>query len=153
NAQLAYPNAVAVDSNGNVYIADTQNYRIRKVTASTGIITTIAGTGTYGQNGNGGAATSAQIGWIQSLAGDSSAHVYIADGAIRRIASGTIDRFSPNGWWGYANTVAVGPGDAVYAGSNSEIDRVDGGTALVIAGYYYGFSGDGGPGTNASIDV
>ncbi len=46
------PNGVALDTSGNIFIADTSNYRIRKVTASTGIITTVAGTGTAGYNGD-----------------------------------------------------------------------------------------------------
>ena len=61
NAELAGPEAVAVDSAGNIYIADSSNYRVRKVTASTGVITTVAGNGTPGSSGDGGLATSAQL--------------------------------------------------------------------------------------------
>jgi hypothetical protein len=59
SAELSTTNGVAVDKSGNIYIADTGNNRIRKVTASTGIITTIAGNGAQGYAGDGGAATSA----------------------------------------------------------------------------------------------
>ncbi len=59
SAQLIYPHGVAVDSAGNLYIADTNNYRIRKV--SNGVITTIAGNGTSGFSGDNGPATSAQL--------------------------------------------------------------------------------------------
>ncbi|MGG3277219.1 hypothetical protein ABER88_23420, partial [Paenibacillus macerans] len=59
-AQLNYPYGVAVDSGGNLYIADTFNHRIRKVDAS-GNINTVAGNGTAGSSGDGGAAASAQL--------------------------------------------------------------------------------------------
>ncbi len=62
---------------GNVYIADTRNYRVRKITVSTGIITTIAGTGTYGFTGDNGAASSATL-WPAAVAVDTSGKlVYI----------------------------------------------------------------------------
>ena len=60
-AQLAYPYGVAVDGSNNIFVADTNNYRIRKVTKTTGKIATVAGTGTYGFGGDGSPATSAQI--------------------------------------------------------------------------------------------
>ena len=63
SAELQYPIGVAVDTAGNAYIADVGNHRIRKWTASTGIFTTIAGTGNAGFNGDGGAATSAELNW------------------------------------------------------------------------------------------
>ena len=57
---------------GNVYIADTWNHRIRKVTVSTGIITTIAGTGTASYSGDNGAATSAELYYPRGVAVDES---------------------------------------------------------------------------------
>ena len=60
---------------GNVYIADTFNHRIRKVTVSTGIISTIAGTGTYSYSGDGGAATSATLNGPQGVALDASGRI------------------------------------------------------------------------------
>ena len=60
---------------GNVYIADTHNYRIRKVTISTGIITTIAGTGTQSYSGDNGAATSATLSYPQGVAVDASGRI------------------------------------------------------------------------------
>ena len=60
---------------GNVYIAENLNYRIRKVTVSTGIITTIAGTGTGGSSGDGGAATSATLGNPCGVALDASGRI------------------------------------------------------------------------------
>jgi hypothetical protein len=73
NADLAFPNNVASDQAGNIYIADTSNNRVRMVNASTGIITTIAGTGAPGENGDGGPATAAAVnpaGVSTDLAGD-----------------------------------------------------------------------------------
>jgi ribosomal protein S11 len=91
SAGLNYPYGVALDSTGtfsflhflfnfltssfylgNVYIADYFNYRIRKVTISTGIITTIAGTGTDGYSGDNDQATSAQLNWPSGVALDVS---------------------------------------------------------------------------------
>ena len=57
---------------GNVYIGDTRNSRIRKLTVSTGILSTIAGTGTSSYSGDNGAATSATLYWPQELALDAS---------------------------------------------------------------------------------
>ena len=78
SAQLYYPNGVSVDISGNVYIADQVNYKIRMVT-NTGIITSLAGTGTKGSNGDGGAATSAQLNDPAGVSVDIYGNVYIAD--------------------------------------------------------------------------
>ncbi len=78
SAQLYYPQGVAVDVNGNIYIADTQNNRIRKVTPQ-GIISTIAGTGTAGFSGDGGLATAAKLSSPRKLAQDAAGNLYIAD--------------------------------------------------------------------------
>ena len=78
SAQLYRPFGVSVDISGNVYIADTDNEKIRMVT-STGIITTIAGTGTYGSSGDGGAETSAQLFFPYGISVGISGIVYIAD--------------------------------------------------------------------------
>jgi uncharacterized protein (TIGR03437 family) len=70
---------VALDSAGNLYIADTNNNRIRMVSASTGIITTIAGNGTAGFNGDYGPATAAQLNEPFAVAVDAAGNVYVAD--------------------------------------------------------------------------
>jgi uncharacterized protein (TIGR03437 family) len=88
SAQLASPGGVAVDSAGNLYIADEGNNRIRKV--SGGVITTIAGNGTYGYSGDGGPATSAQLSQPGYIAIDSAGDIYIADGQ-----NGTIRVLTP----------------------------------------------------------
>ena len=78
-AELNYPMAVAVDAAGNVYIADWQNNRIREVSASTGIIITVAGNGTAGYSGDGGPATSAQLNYPDGVAVDLAGNIFIAD--------------------------------------------------------------------------
>jgi subtilase family serine protease/sugar lactone lactonase YvrE len=91
-AELGGPFDVAVDKAGNIYIADTYNSAIRKVTAATGIITTIAGDGTYGYSGDGGPATQAEISWPKSIALDSAGNLYISDSTnqvIRKVTAST----------------------------------------------------------------
>ena len=72
SAALNYPLGLNLDSSGNVYIADSDNYRIRKVTVSTGIITTMAGTGFDAYSGDNGQATSAAFNYPIAVAVDSS---------------------------------------------------------------------------------
>jgi sugar lactone lactonase YvrE len=84
SAQLNRPQAVAVDRQGNVYIADYENYRVRKVSPG-GTITTFAGTGIPGFSGNGGPATSAQFRLPIGVAVDGRGNVYIADYVDARV--------------------------------------------------------------------
>lgn len=77
-AQLTTPWSLTLDKAGNLYIADAGNYRLRKVDTS-GIISTILGTGSKGYTGDGGSAISAQTGWIEDLAIDSQNALYLAD--------------------------------------------------------------------------
>jgi uncharacterized protein (TIGR03437 family) len=84
SAQLNYPGAVALDAKGNLYIFDSSNARVRKVSTS-GIITTVAGNGTPGLSGDGGAATDAQIGTSGGLTLDKSGNLYVADLSGQRI--------------------------------------------------------------------
>ncbi len=87
-AQLNLPLAVTVDREGNLYIADADNYRIRKVDKE-GIITTIAGTGEEGYSGNGGPATSAKLTYPLGLAFDDRGNLYVADElSVRKIDPG-----------------------------------------------------------------
>ena len=83
-ATLLRPQGVAVDSSGNVYIADTENHRIRKINTS-GIITTIAGTGTAGFKGDWGLATAAQLNGPCDVTVDPSGNIFIADSTNNRI--------------------------------------------------------------------
>ena len=79
NAQLDKPGGVFVDGLGNIYIADTNNNRIRKVDAATGLISTIAGNGASGYSGDGGPAISAQLNQPEQVFVDSSGNIFIAD--------------------------------------------------------------------------
>jgi len=84
-AELSNPVGVALDKAGNIYIADTFNVRIRKVTAATGIITTIAGTGSVGFSGDYGPATSAELKSPWGIAVDSAGNVFVADSERIRV--------------------------------------------------------------------
>jgi uncharacterized protein (TIGR03437 family) len=83
-ARLNRPTGIAVDSSGNVFIADTVNHRIRKIDAS-GTIVSIAGTGAAGFSGDGGPAVSAQLNMPESLAVDASGNIYVADTGNHRV--------------------------------------------------------------------
>ncbi len=84
NAALNFPEAVALDSAGNLYISDTLNQRIRKV-SSAGIITTYVGSGTQGFRGDGGAATAAQLNYPRGLYLDASGVLYFVDSLNSRV--------------------------------------------------------------------
>src|SRR5262249_31046421 len=142
-AQLNYPSGVAVDGNGNVFIADFNNNVIRELVKATGNILTVAGTGTAGYSGDGGPATAAQLNAPYGVAVDSSGNVFIADvnnHVIREIvqATGNILTLAGNGTAGYSgdgglataaqlnapNGVAVdGSGNVFIADSNNNVVR------------------------------
>jgi sugar lactone lactonase YvrE len=86
SAQIRSPYGVAVDTGGNLYIADYSNYRIRKVDTS-GVISTVAGNGTSGYSGDGGAAISAKLNNPNNVAVDAGGNLYITDsnGVVRRV--------------------------------------------------------------------
>lgn len=84
SAGLRNPYAVGVDGAGNVFIADSDNQRIRKVSAN-GVITTVAGNGAAGFSGDGGPATSASLRNAEGVAVDSAGNLFIADQANQRI--------------------------------------------------------------------
>jgi hypothetical protein len=103
-AWLFLPSGVAVDHAGNLYISDWLNYRVRKVDSS-GNISTIAGTGSFGFSGDGGQGISAKISEPSDVAADNAGNVYIADWVNFRVrvvdASGTINTLAGSGDYGY----------------------------------------------------
>jgi len=172
-AQLAYPRGVAVDGSGHVYIADSGNSRVRRIDSS-GMITTVAGTGEGGYSGDGGPAGTAQLNSPSGVAVDGSGNVYIADTQnhrIRRVdATGMIVTIAGTGESGYSGDggpavaarlnapsgVAVdGSGNLYIADTvNERIRRVDSsGTITTIAGTGMGYSGDGGPAVYAQLSA
>jgi uncharacterized protein (TIGR03437 family) len=104
SAQLSGPGGVAVDSAGNLYIADTGNGRIRKI--SNGVIATVAGNGVCcGFSGDNGPATSAQLWYPGAIALDSAGNLYISDvghNRVRKVANGVITTVAGNGTQGYS---------------------------------------------------
>ena len=173
-AQLRSPYGMAVDGAGNLYIADRDNHRIRRVDA-TGIITTIAGTGERGLLflGDGGPAVEAPLSWPEGVAVDGSGNLYIADTVnhrIRRVdATGIITTVAATGKSGYSGdggpaveAQLFGPKDVAVDGSgnlyisdtiNHRIRRVDAtGIITTIAGTAEtGYSGDGGSAAEAQL--
>ena len=172
-ARLGNPQGVAADGAGNLYIADFRNNRIRKVEAATGTISTIAGTGEWGDSGDGGPATQARLGYPEGVAVDGAGNLYIADfrnNRIRKVeaATGTISTIAGSGEWGYSGDggpatraqlgypsgVTVDGAGNLYIADGRRIRKVDAttGTISTIAGTgEWGYSGDGGPATQAQL--
>src|SRR6185369_7788608 len=109
DAELDSPEAVALDDDGDLYIADTQNHRVRRVDADTGIITPVAGNGTAGDSGDGGPATAASLDQPRGVAIDAAGRVFIADTNNHRIRRVDLS--------GNIQTIA-GTGDTGYSGDN-----------------------------------
>ena len=128
-ATLSSPSGVALDGAGNLYIADTGNNVIRKITAATGDITTVAGNvnGTAGYAGDGGLATSAELDLPQGITVDGSGNLYIADTANQRIRKVTAP--VPPTVAGIISTVA-GDGDVSGIGDGKGTYSGDGGSAI-----------------------
>ena len=169
------PVAVAVDSHGNLYVADGYNYRIRKIDTS-GIITTIAGIGSEGNSGDNGPAVNAQIDFVTDLAVDNSGNVYLADYynyEVKKItASGMMTSFAGGVQYGsiadgiLATTAVMDPDGVAFDGAgnlyisddnlnHSVLRRVDISSGLIytVAGTGdVGFAGDGGAAASAQLN-
>ena len=178
NALLRFPYGLCIDGGGNLYISEYSGHFIRKISAATGIITTIGGNGTAGYSGDGGPATSAQLNTPQGICVDANGNVYIADlknSRIRKItaATGIITTIGGNGIASYSGDggLAVNAGipypvflaldgagnlyeSEVAGGNTSRIRKIDKTTGIIttIAGNSsYAYSGDGGLAVNASL--
>ena len=172
-ARLYFPSGVAVDGAGNLFVADQDNQRIRRVDR-TGTITTVAGTGERGFSGDGGPADQARLYFPSGVAVDVAGNLFIADRRNHRIR-----RVDPGG----TSTTVAGTGEEGFSGDggpadqarlyfptgvamdvagnlfiadwgNNRIRRVDrAGTITTVAGTgERGFSGDGGPADQARLD-
>jgi sugar lactone lactonase YvrE len=173
-AELNFPAGLAVDLRGNLYISDTGNFRVRRVSRGTGIITTVAGNGMLGDRfrrpaGDGGPATEAPLIGPQALALDSEGNLYFADptfvnvagvpsGFVREvdlktgiISTVNVTTFSPIG-------VAVDRENNLYVSSTRinvvlRVDRKTGVVSTVAGIISAGYSGDGGPATQAKLNA
>ncbi len=166
SAQLSNPQGVAVDSAGNVYIADSGNYRVRK--ASNGVITTVAGNGTRnvipGFSGSNGLAAGAQLYWPSAVAMDSAANLYIADsssgilglslGLIYEVSNGVIATVAGGAAWNSPTGIAVDSAGNLYIADtmNNRILEVSNGVIATVAGNgTQGSGGDKGPAISAQL--
>jgi uncharacterized protein (TIGR03437 family) len=169
SAQVYLPRALAADRAGNLFIADENNSRVRKVSPS-GIITTVAGNGQPGYSGDGGPAIAAQVGYPYGVAVDGAGNLFIAtgnvvrkvspDGLIATVAGGGAAGLSEGGpainaQLGISGLAADTAGNLYIADSASlRIRKVSPkGIITTVAGNgIQGFSGDGGPALQAQFD-
>lgn len=171
-AELSMPYDLAWDTDGNLYIG--QDYRISKVDAESGVITTFAGTGESGYSGDNGPATKAKVGRVQQIAFDAKGNLYFADfwyhairrvdtdGVITTVAGTGSPGFSPDGTPAQKASlnkpfgVAFGPDGRLYFsdGDNHRVRTIEpDGTIATVAGTGEpGETGDGGPATKARLD-
>ena len=168
-AKLYEPRAITVDASGTIYIADGYNNRIRRIKNDT--ITTYAGDGTSGYSGDGGAATAAQV-WGNGLAIDAVGNLYIAEGMDVRMVNtaGIITTFAGTGVQGFSGDGGQATSAQFYgelditfdaAGNlyiadmrNNRIRKINtSGIINTIGGSVtWGYTGDGGPATSATLN-
>ncbi len=173
NAEINNPQGVAVDKIGNIYVADVGNNKIRRIDTN-GIITTFAGIGIAGYNGDGIQATSAYIAGPVNIATDQQGNVYIADAGNNRIrmvnTAGIISTIAGDGFANFSGDgnpainseinnpggVAVDDSGNIYIGDagNNRVRRINtSGIINTIAGIGVpGFGGDGFPAINAQLN-
>lgn len=177
SATLREPYGVCVDAAGNIYIADYENNRIRKVAAGTGVITTIAGTGTAGFSGDGGAALNAQLKRPFSVCLDLSGNLLFSDAGNNRVrkinlATGFITTVAGSGIAGFGGDggqataaflrnpsgICIDPAGNIYIADqdNNRVRKISVSTGIIstIAGNgAAGSNGDGGPASGASLNL
>ena len=129
-AELDYPSGLALDSAGNLFIADAYNYCIREVNRSTGLITTVAGNGNGGYSGDGGPATAAELGPLGGLAVDAAGNLFIGDtsqGCVREInrSTGIVTTVAGTGALGYAGDGGPATAAKLYSPDGLAVDSAD----------------------------
>ncbi len=169
-AEIYAPRQTAFDRNGNMYITDRNNQRVRKVSPS-GIVTTLAGSGAAGFSGDGGPATIARMTDPSGVVTDTFGNLYVGEGSsIRKIDTlGIISTYAGKDSAGYSGDggpatsakiynpeeLAIDKSGNIYIAdaSNHRIRKVSpSGIISTVAGTGVpGFSGDGGPATSAQI--
>jgi acetyl esterase/lipase/sugar lactone lactonase YvrE len=173
-AFLDRPMSVALDAEGNLYVSEQRAHRVRRVDAETGVITTVVGTGAAGSSGDGGPARRAQVNYPK-VAIDAAGNIYIGEvdgyrirridartGVITTVAGTGVQGFSGDG--GPASAAQItrpfglafdGEGDLYFTDTEANrirrIDRASGNITTVAGNGRYGFSGDGGAATAASL--
>jgi sugar lactone lactonase YvrE len=176
SAELSQPSGIAFDGGGNMFVADSNNNVIRRVDASTGEITTIAGTGIAGYSGDGGQATGAQLNRPTHVVFDQTVNLYITDANNQRVRkvdalTGIITTLAGTGVAGYSGDggpatsaelnfpdgVGLDGDGNLYIGDalNNRIRKVTAATGVIttVAGNgVAGYSGDGGQATNAELN-
>jgi sugar lactone lactonase YvrE len=173
-AQLDLPTALAVDTSGDLYFADSANHRIRRIDAISDRMSTVIGNGTQGFSGDDGLAIAAAIDSPAGLAVDSAGNIYLADThnqRIRRIdaATQTITTSAGSGAFGFSGDgsavtalalpqgLSLDSADNLYLADRANhrirrIDAVTGQISTVAGNGVQGFSGDGGAAIAASLD-
>ena len=175
-ARLKAPEDIFIDASSNIYIADTGNHEIRKVAAATGIITTVAGNGSPGNTGDGGAATAARLNSPRGIVLAANGDMYIGDRSnnkIRKVIAltGIIITYAGTGTAGYSGDGAaallatINRPQGLHLASNGDLYVADAGnnairkvSALGIITTFAGtgtagFSGDGGAATAARLNA
>ncbi len=174
-AQLSRPEQAVFGPSGDLFIADSYNNRIRRIDHSTGLISTVAGTGNRGGDGDGGPAAAAELHFPEGLAVDNAGNVFIADTVNRRVrrvdaGTGVITTFAGTGDIGVSADgttalqarflrlarIAIGPtGDLYIADSPAHriyvVDAVTRQIRTFAGTGKSGFTGDGGPARQAQL--
>lgn len=154
-ARIQGPNALAADNEGNIFFTDSANHRVRRVSTN-GVITTVAGSSQSGFAGDGGPATEARLLSPQGVAVDLSGNIFVSDSQNNRIRrvdrQGVITTFAtvpgpgPLAFDSEGNLLVTQPGQGQIRAI-----RPDGSQQVIAGSNTTGFSGDGGPATEARL--
>jgi RHS repeat-associated protein len=141
SAELNNPQGLAIDSSGNLFIADAGNSVVRVVSVSTGDISTVAGDGTFGDAGEGGPATSAELGLPIGVAVDTSGNLFISDGDFNTLSKVSVSTgdLSTVATGSFSAQLAIDSSGNLYTPEASSIDEIDPATSTTttLTGSYY----------------